>query len=302
MFILNSIYSYLPTWMQPAQETEEASSTIPLLPNQTSSKIELSSITTASGVKEEMGLFAPPTLSSPLLVIQLMENVYSTGGKLLEAAVDELKSLSGQIQNNWQQIVENMQKNTAWTQQTDMWSTLQTVGAYILSAYSVAMGGTIYASGSPVLGATLIAAGLLSTTNIALTEMGGWNYIAEKLAKENKELQEQITFWGPMTLYALSLTGSIAISYDPSTLANVPSLDWKKFIESMNSTVIAGKGFASANLEWSKASLLQLQTTLFTDNLARDVLLEWIKSFTQMLEHGWEQARNIILISTQMKA
>lgn len=292
--------------MQTSVTTQaQSNAPIPPLPTTTIesySSIQVAENTVTLTTKESNGLFAPPNLPSPLLVIQLMENVYTTGRKLLEVALEEVKGLSGQIEKNWQQIVETLQKNTVWTQQSNMWSTLQTVGSYILSAYSFGIGGMIYASGSPVLGSTLLAAGLLSTANIALTEMGGWDYIAEKLAKENAELQKQITFWGPITLYALSASGSIAASCDPNVLANIPSLEWKKFVESMNSVVIAGKGFANANLEWSKASLLTLQTTLFKDNMARDVLLGWIKSFAEMLENGWEQARNIIFITSQMKA
>jgi hypothetical protein len=209
--------------------------------------------------------------------------------------------MGDRISNTWADIVNKVNKNVSWSQQADMWSTLQKIGGLILSTYNLAMGSAIYTSGSPVLGSTLIAAGLLSTANIAITEMGGWSYLAEKLSQDNKKLQEQIAFWAPMTLYALSATTSITAAYDPTLLTQIPSLEWKNYLDNMEPVLIAGKGAANAGLEWTQSSLLSLQTALFTDNLARDVLTSWIQKFIETLESGWEQARNIVSITTQMK-
>ena len=148
------------------------------------------------------GLFSPPVLESdprpsipthPILYcLYLMEKTYESGMHSLSDAAQELEIRFQRSQDFIAKMQTAFGEFAKKADEAGIWSNLQKAGAYILSTFNLIFGFTLYASGNTELGSTLVAAGLLSIANFAMTEMKGWDALAEKLAKGNKDFKDQI--------------------------------------------------------------------------------------------------------------
>ncbi len=263
-----------------------------------------SSIEPGQGKDSTIGLFSPPIL----LIMELMHETYSIGNSLLQSACDEIKVYSEALSKKMAENIQALQQAAQRAQESNVWSTLQKAGACILSAFNIFLGTSLYSSGSPMLGSALIASGILSATNLAMTELRGWDLVAEKLS-DSQDLKNQITFWSPIALHCLSsaltaVSGS-AIVYDPNLLPTSFTSDWKEYANvishSYTGITTAGKSFTEARFSWTKADLSLIQNAILSDTLLQDSLAEWIQNFTKLLEYGWEQARNIVQITSQLR-
>jgi len=231
-----------------------------------------------------------------------MNDTYAVGSKLLESAAYEIKFFSESLGKRAADCKAALLDAARKTQQLGTWSTLERIGACILSGFNFAVGYSLYASGSNILGTTLIAAGILSVANIAMSEVQGWNFVAKQLAMGNKEYEDRIRFWGPMigTAAPLALTGWAGL-YDPSLLSQATSFDWQKSAELYNGFTTAGKSYSQASLYWVQSVLSEIQSAVTGDKLLRDAIIAWMETLTQTLQAGWEQARSIIQITSQVR-
>lgn len=251
----------------------------------------------------------PKVFNPPLLFLHLMDETYTIGAFFLETSAQEIKASNEHLTKRIQEMTEALQASSKRAQEAGVWSMLQKAGSCILSTFNLLLGGSLFTAGSPVLGTTLIASGVLSVANMAMTEVQGWNFVAERLAQNNKELKEQILFWPPLALNclsgALSAVAGSAVVYDP-TLVGFNILPYnlkdyaepiKNYSELFSGVTTAGQSASSAQFTWTKAQVSNIQNSIASDTLLQEALMSWMQNFLDLLSHGWEQARTAIQMS-----
>lgn len=249
----------------------------------------------------ESTLFSAPIL----LIIDLMNETYSIGSSLLASATEEVKEHSNILSKKMAENIATLRQAALRAQEADVWGRLQKASIGILSAFNLFLGLSLCKSESPMLGSALIASGILSVTNLAMTELRGWDLMAEKLSGDSKDLKNQITFWSPIALHtlsiALSASAGSAIFYDSNALSSALSSDWKELADLYGGLTGAGKSITDARFSSTKADLLTIQNDIASNTVLQDSLTAWIQNFIKLLDHGWEQARNIIQINSQLR-
>jgi len=95
--------------------------------------------------------------------------------------------------------------------QVYLWSVLKNIGSSILAVFHMVFGTYLISTGGgTAAGSALVASGFLALANMALSESGGWNWIAACLEAENAEKQEMIAIMLPLLITILSVTFSLA--------------------------------------------------------------------------------------------
>ncbi len=245
------------------------------------------------------GLFSPPIL----LIMELMNETYAIGVSILHSASEEIKISSNDLSKKMAENIAALQKASERAQELGVWSILQKTGACVLFTFNLYLGFSLYSNDSQKLGSVLIASGILSMTNLAMTELRGWDLMAEKLAGDNNDLRNKITLLSPIVLQLLSgALNTAAVStvlYDPTL-----SFNYEKFDHAINiysGFTGAGKSVADSRFSWTKAELSLIQSSILSDSLLQDSLIARIQDFNKSLNYVWEQARNIIQLNSQLR-
>jgi hypothetical protein len=251
----------------------------------------VSSLEKSALSKESSPLFSPPKLI-PILHLQAMEKTYQIATELTETACEAITSSSEKIQSKMTEKALALQKVAQRTIQEEAWSILQMVGTCVLATYNIALGFEMLSS-SPLLGGIIIAAGILSTANIAIEKTQGWNFIAEKLAKDNEDLRKQLLLFGPTVLNSLSL----ALSVLGTQVANIPpdtEKALKQALDVYGAFTLVGEGSNEILLIQSQKNLAAIQEEIFQENLRREDILSWLADLQKQMNQGWEEAQNFM--------
>lgn len=203
--------------------------------------------------------------------------------------------------------LEKLREKCEQTQAAGVWETLRIIGAAILGAISAFFGLTLWGVGaSTFVGAALIASGVLTVTNLAFTEFGIWNWIAEKLADDNEEKQKKIAAILPtvVTIVAcgLGFAGMAAfglwgdLSAVPKGLALLQTVG---NVLTIGGTA-AGK-ICQARIALSQAELHQLQHKLSEHNHYVERLTESLEQIMEQETQTQRLARTLLNLSTQTK-
>lgn len=95
--------------------------------------------------------------------------------------------------------------------QTYIWTMLKNIGSCIMAVFNMVFGSFLISTGGgTVAGSALVASGFLALANIALSETGGWNWIAECMEGENQDKQEMIAIILPVIIATMSIGLSLA--------------------------------------------------------------------------------------------
>lgn len=245
------------------------------------------------------GLFSPPIL----LIMDLMNETYAIGASLLQSASEEIKISSDDLSKKMAENIAALQKASQRAQELGVWSTLQKAGSCVLFTFNLYLGCSLCSNDSQKLGSVLIASGILSITNLAMTELRGWDLMAEKLAGGNEDLKNKITLWSPIALHCLS--GALNTAAGASILCDPTlSFDYEKCNQAINiysGVTSAGKSVADSRFFWTKADLSLIQNSILSDTLLQDALIALIQDFNKSLNYMYEQARNIIQLNSQLR-
>lgn len=141
-----------------------------------------------------------------------MEKIAAFEGQICDKetkrSLDHLLAIDKQKLEMLQSRIEEIRSRQSWT-------VFETVAQYISSTSSIAIG--LAVSGTvPVAGAFLIAAGGLGLVNRAVSDTGGWHWLASHLAASSELQQKIATQIDSYTVYvstALAIAGSIGAYY-----------------------------------------------------------------------------------------
>ena len=272
---------------------------------ESSSSSSIESPTLILSTPDRTGLFSAPKLTSPEhRLIHLLEEMDDTGKKLMHFAGEELNFLTKQTNQHFEEKSLLLQTSAKRAQELGNWEILEQIGSCLLASFNIFYGTALALTGAPALGTTLIAAGMLSMTSIAITELKGWDFITQRLAQDNEELQNQLLFWSPLALNTLSMALSAAC-YGGLFGPTLWPLQSDKYIQGAiglySGVSTSGKSLIEARHNWTKADLSEIRGKIDLDTAQKENLLAFIENYVKNLHNGWEEAKNMIQISIQTR-
>lgn len=177
-----------------------------------------------------------------------------------------------------------MKESIQRTQDTGFWSYLRDLGSMLIAAISTVFGLSILATGgAPLIGAALVASGILAIFNFTLKESGAWDWVAKQLAQDNEELRVKLATLLPAIVSIICMAVGLAGSWGVSALVHL-DLQQKLFKIAETALVFGNcmTYFAEGTNEYYKSKLESALTPLRTENqLMRNKLQN---AMTQMQE------------------
>ena len=270
-----------------------------------SSSLSVESPTLILSTPQRTGLFSPPKLTSPeVRLIHLLEEMDGTGKKLMHFAGEELDFLTKRLNQHFEENSRLLQESAKRAQELGNWEIFQQIGSCLLSTFNLFYGASLALTGAPVLGTSLIAAGMLSMTSVAITELKGWDFIAQRLAQDNEDLKNQIIFWSPLALNTLSMALSAASC--AGALAPIPwpvqsELYIQGTVNLYSGISTCGKSLTETRHTWTKADLSAIRGEITLATNQKESLLTFIEDYVKNLHNSWAEAKNMIQISIQTR-
>ncbi|MES2344796.1 MAG: hypothetical protein V4494_02505 [Chlamydiota bacterium] len=170
----------------------------------------------AEPLPPESALITKPTLSLNPMFRYLKVNAAATkvAENVMEYNMNEVEEHRSMLEHLRADQVERLQESIKAQDFNGFFSILAKIGSVILTALSAITGIVLIGSGGGVLvtavGATIVAAALLSGANLLLEESGGWDFILSKLIQDNDALRRKVRVFLPAAIGTLS--GALGIA------------------------------------------------------------------------------------------
>ncbi len=268
--------------------------------------------TLAKGAPNTTSLdFSPSKPHLPSLpemrAIRAMERLHEAGERKFHVHIGEFDAKLDEL-DAWQaQSLETLKEKCQRTQETTMWETARKIGAGILGVVSTFLGLSIVTTGgSALIGGALIASGIISIANLAFTDAGLWDWLAEKLAGDNEEMQKKIATLIPCVLGliaaglgmagfgALARWGALPVA--PQALAIVQMI--------VNLTTIVttiGGELSQARVSLSQSSLIDLQGKIALHSHEVDLLNEQLEEVLEQETQSYRLAKSLLNLTIHTK-
>ena len=160
-----------------------------------------------------------------------------------------------------QKTLKKLKEAAENTQSANVWSLLKKIGLSLLSALSVVMGISLIATGAGTLvGGAMIGSGIISLANMLMSEIGVWDWVAKKLAHEDKERQQMLAMLLPLSVGVLAGVIGVFGTVGACTWSGINFLDKIILIAQTGLTIFdvattIGKGYTDAKTVWLNADL-----------------------------------------------
>lgn len=205
-------------FLSPFEEEQELIKKLQIAPTQTPFSLEreqafAGSIAPSSAIEKthQVRPQLPPPCVNPIpRIIQCQTDIESLSQEeadLLEKEssiyLERMKALQAELQ-------ENMEANLKTGQTANAWHSWETILNYFTAASSLLVGlGLLGTHGNAGASIALVAAGGLSLTNQIMTDLDGWQKIAEYFS-DNAEKQQSISAQIQTGMFLLSLSLSVS--------------------------------------------------------------------------------------------
>lgn len=223
----------------------------------------------------------PPSLSE-LRFLAAMESFRSFGDQVLSTLGVRLEAFRLQLQDISAENLQKLKEAAENAKSSDFWSLLQKVANCLLSAFSIVIGFSLVSTGAGTLvGGAMIASGIFSIANLLMSESGTWDWVAKKLANEDESKRQMLAMLLPSVVGVL--TGVIGVFGSAGAFAwsGIEFIDkvgllLSSLLSIMSGVTTIGKGYADANLTWSKADLIKIKSQMtverhLIDNTAKSI-------------------------------
>ncbi len=248
-----------------------------------------------------------PTLTRPteLRFLNVTGNIRQMGDKFLSNLTDRLTLVKQNIEEISSEHIQKLKETAEKANSSHFWSVLKKIATALVSAFSVVFGISLLAGGGAagVVGGTMIASGVLSLANFALTELKIWDWVAEQIADDNKEQQQRLAMILPAAAGILCGgigllgagwgIGSNAIEFS-SQLVQVAQTS----LNFLDGVTTLGKGCADASLLWTQADLTLIDGKLTQERSYYELLIEGIKSCMSDFRSVSSKAKQTLKIVT----
>ena len=228
----------------------------------------------------------------------LGNQIIDTLGLRLAAIKNKIREISA---DNIKMLTETAERasNSAW------WSILKKIATCLVSALSIVFGVALAASGGGALiGGAMIASGILSLANFALSETGAWDWVAKKLSNDDEEWRNRLAMILPLSVGivagGIGLVGSV---YSVATGA-IPFVEKAVYVAQtmlavFDGVTTFGKGQADAQLIWSQADLSDVQAQLTVQRTNFDSTMREIEGSLSDFRNVKSKTKKTIQIISQ---
>lgn len=190
------------------------------------------------------------------------------GNTLLDTLSLRLGNVKQQIQTLATENLAKLKEAAERAKASDFWSILKKIATALLSAASIVLGIALVAGGGTALiGGAMIASGILSLANFAMTESQSWDWVAKQLSNDNEEWRKKLLLLLPLGFGVLA--GGIGLVGSIHSLATgaIPFAEKAIYIAQtalslFDAGTTFGKGQADARLLWAKADLSWIESQL----------------------------------------
>ena len=141
----------------------------------------------------------------------------------------------------------------------------------------------IATGGGALIGGAMIASGILSLSNFALSETEAWDWVAKQLSNDNEERQKMLAMILPSAIGILAggigLVGSVqGIVTGSLQFAEKAIYVAQTALAMFDGITTFGKGYANAHLIWTQADLSKIQADLTVERTHFDAVMREIET------------------------
>jgi hypothetical protein len=271
MLTIESIFSNITSFFYPENTPLDVQSENPIV----SDMLGISEESVLSTWTPERPQLTPPEslpssrgLVSTLRLLNVTDQSRELGDSILETLALRLSNVKEDIRTISAENMKKLKEAAERANASNFWSTLQKIATCLLSALSIVFGVAIAASGGGALiGGAMIASGVLSLANFALSEFGTWDWVADQLAHGNEENKRIIAMILPAAIGivagGIGMVGSVhGVATGALQFAEKAVFVAQTAVTLFGAATTLGKGIADARLLWTQADLLKIQAEL----------------------------------------
>lgn len=242
-------------------------------------------------------------------LLQFLDKMDGVGHSLRLVNIESLEECHKQMLEIQAQHIQKMNEAALRSQQESTWSLLKKIGSIILASISTVLGISLVATAAgSVLGGLMIASGILTLVNLAFSETHVWDWVAEKLAKDNVDRQKLISTLLPAAVGGLCAIAGLAGSTGVALWAG---LNFSQKLLVIGQVAISfleggfaiGEGVCQYREHNSKAGLLEIKQKQF--NNSREIekhtsaMEKFMRSQSEILEHIKKELKLTIQVNTK---
>lgn len=229
----------------------------------------------------------PPPRGSSISDLRLLKAIQESqalGNNILNTMSLRLSNVKEKIRDISAENIEKLKESAKRASASDFWSTLKKIATCLLSSLSLVLGIAFVASGGAALiGGAMIASGILSLANFALSEMGTWDWVADQLAHDNEDHKQKIAMALPAAVGILAggigLVGSVyGIASGALQFAEKAVSIAQTALSLFDGITTLGKGISDARLLWTRADLKLIESKLTAERENFTTTIEEIKA------------------------
>ncbi len=273
MFTLESIVSSINNYFYP-EEVPAAGPIAPPSPMAHDTVSPASNLLHAEWRPERPRITPPSELPrhsslSEYRLLAVTSDTQTLGGAILDTLSYRLQGAKDKIREVSSENMAKLREAAKRASKSDFWSVLKKIATSLLSALSAVFGITILATGgSALVGGAMIASGILSLANFALSELGTWDWIADYIAQDNEDLKKKLAIALPLSVgivaAGIGLVGTVnGVATGAFNLAEKILSSAHTVVSVSHSVATFAKANADANLIKIQADLKAIQA-LFT--------------------------------------
>jgi len=249
---------------------------------------------------EKPKLTHPDAVMSEYRLLSALKQLGETGDDLLRLLGTRLSNVKDEVREISAENIQRLRASAERANASTWWQVLQKIATSLLSALSLVSGiAVISAGGHAFIGGAMIASGIFSLFNIALTESGTWDWIAKQLAQENEERREQLAKILPAAMGLVAGGIGLAGSAYSFTTGAIPFVEKSLYIAQtafsiFQASVTLGKGQADVRLIWAQADSNESDGKLNMSQVGFNSLVQEIKTFMETLKSAKAAAKKAV--------
>lgn len=252
----------------------------------------------ASARGSEDYLMSKPVLTPPsrriegvntgIRLIDAMDFFHQLCDEFLSIVTVRIEAFNGELDDLLKQVKAAAEK----AKESMFWGMLQKVATSILAALSIVLGVSLLTNGaSALVGGAMIFSGIATISNMVMSEAGGWDWLAEKMA-DNAEEQKRLATLFPVVVGLIAgvvgCLGSIsAVTYfgtGMTTMMTVMAVT-QSTVSVLNGGITIGKGFSDARATCYRAKLVKFKALVTEKNQCLDILTKNIEHLLEVLDN-----------------
>jgi hypothetical protein len=247
----------------------------------------------------------PTGPSSEYRLLAATDESRNLGDMILDNLGTRLKNVKLRIREISTENIQKLKEAAQRAAESSFWSTLKKIATSLLSAISIVFGISLVASGGGALiGGAMIASGILSLANFAMSETSAWDWIAKQLSYDNEERRKMLAMALPgavgIIAGGIGLVGSVqAVASGALQFAEKAVYIAQTALAIFDGVTTFGKGYADAQLIWSQSDLSKIQADLTVERTNFDSVVREIEGNMNVFGAVQDKAKKIIQTLSQ---